>query len=430
MKPKFFSLWKLWSALALIAVAAACQKASPTRPSDVASSGTATTSVIDARTGATVTSPAAVSPANNAEIKFGNQPVTLVVANGATTGRTALTYWFEVATDIGFANKVFTKDNVAGGGGGQTSLSIDKLAGGKTYFWRVHSGSADGPASRPRAFAMGPEVILQTPVLGDPAPNATVGASPVLNVNNVQRSGPAGQIFYRFEVSDTSSFSSLADVATVPERSDQSFTAHGVGVTLEEKTYYWRVQASDPSNGVTTGYSSVSAMKVQPFDLRQATIVGTPFDYSSWPVTTTISFLALESDGIRVEFDKKDGPGRWPDVFPPGFSGSIEFTMGLAFKIDGHWYAAAPIEMWHGRDKAGGPPQNYALNWFYDPARWAPLTGHQPPPGELIGFFVVAGDTRAFNSRQRAQERSNVVLVPMPDRNGATFTFSAGRKRR
>src|ERR1700730_8801648 len=130
MKPKFLSMW---SALALIAVVTACQKASPTRPSDVASTGTATTSVTDARTGATITSPAAVSPANNAQIKFGNQPVTLVIANGATTGRTALTYWFEVATDIDFANKVYTKDNVAAGGG-QTSLTIDKLAGGRNYF--------------------------------------------------------------------------------------------------------------------------------------------------------------------------------------------------------------------------------------------------------------------------------------------------------
>jgi hypothetical protein len=95
----------------------------------------------------------------------------------------------------------------------------------------------------------------------------------------------------------------------------------------------------------------------------------------------------------------------------------------MAWKIDGRWYASAPIEMWNERAEGGGPPQDYALNWFYNPARWAPMTFHQPEPGETIGFFVVAGDVRGFNNNTKVQERSNVVLVPMPDSGGATYTF-------
>ena len=52
------------------------------------------------------------------------------------------------------------------------------------------------------------------------------------------------------------------------------------------------------------------------------------------------------------------------------------------------------------------------------------MTFHQPEPGETIGFFVVAGDVRGFNSNQKYQERSNVVMVPMPDSGGATYTFA------
>jgi hypothetical protein len=52
------------------------------------------------------------------------------------------------------------------------------------------------------------------------------------------------------------------------------------------------------------------------------------------------------------------------------------------------------------------------------------MTFHQPEPGETIGFFVVAGDVRGFNNNTKVQERSNVVLVPMPDGGGATYTFS------
>ena len=83
------------------------------------------------------------------------------------------------------------------------------------------------------------------------------------------------------------------------------------------------------------------------------------------------------------------------------------------------------IEYWHGLAESGGPPQDYAREWFYDPSRWAPMTGHQPAQGETIGFFVCAGDCRN-NSKgdlSPARERSNVVLVPMPSFSGAVYRF-------
>ena len=95
----------------------------------------------------------------------------------------------------------------------------------------------------------------------------------------------------------------------------------------------------------------------------------------------------------------------------------------MLLNIGGRYYASAPIEMWNGRDEGGGPPQEYALNWFYDPFRWAPMTTHQPAVGELVGFFVVAGDTRGGNSVSPVKERSNVVVVAMPTSAGALYRF-------
>ena len=142
-------------------------------------------------------------------------------------------------------------------------------------------------------------------------------------------------------------------------------------------------------------------------------------------ITTTITALRLGPTGITVEFSKKDGPGRWPDVVPPGFDGPIQYTIGMALNINGRWYASAPIQMWHGRDEGGGPPSEYALNWFYDPGRWAPMTYHQPAVGEQVGFFVMAGDGRnnTLGSVSPVKERSNVVLVAMPTNAGATYRF-------
>src|SRR3954465_6811630 len=182
MKLKSFGIW---SALALFALTTACTKASPTRPSEAAASGT-TASVTDATTGVTLTAPTAVTPTVNQQFKNVEQPITLTIKNAVTSGSTPLTYAFEVATDAAFASKVYTKEGVAAGGG-TTALKIDKLAANKSYFWRARaaSGSFFGPYSEGRGFGIGPEVILSQPVNGDPQPNATVGEQPTLNVNNV-----------------------------------------------------------------------------------------------------------------------------------------------------------------------------------------------------------------------------------------------------
>jgi len=420
MKLKSFGIW---SALALFVVTTACSKTSPTRPSDGTASGQ-TTSVTDAVTGVTLTSPALVTPTANQQFKNVEQPVTLTVKNAVTSGTTALTYTFEVASDAAFGTKVFSKDGVAAGSA-TTALKIDKLPANKSYFWRARasSGTLAGPYSEVRGFGIGPEVILAQPVNGDPQPNATVGEQPILNVNNVGRSGPNGAIFYRFEISDTAAFGSLVYSATVAERTDRPFTGHDVTIKLAEKTYFWRVIATDPANAVTSVPSNPSAMKVQPFSLQQATILDSPDNFAFFAETAKITTLIMGPFGINVDFTKKNGPDRWPDIFPPGFAGPIQYCLGMAWNIDGHWYASAPIEMWNDRPEGGGPPQDYALNWFYNPTRWAPMTFHQPSPGETIGFFVVAGDVRGFNSNQKYQERSNVVMIPMPDSGGATFTF-------
>src|SRR6202011_4394727 len=146
----------------------------------------ATASVRDAVTGITLTSPTPIAPTANQQFKYADQPLTLTVGNAISTGSTALSYSFEVASDAAFATKVFSKDGVAAGTG-QTSLKIDTLPGpaAKSYFWRarVFSGTAAGPYSSVRGFSVGPAVTLGTPVLASPGSGAVVGGQPTLTVN-------------------------------------------------------------------------------------------------------------------------------------------------------------------------------------------------------------------------------------------------------
>src|SRR5258708_21003686 len=95
----------LCTALALLTtVAAACSKpASPAQPSATstgpAASAEGGSSTVRSVTGATLTAPALVTPADTAQLTFASQPLTLVIGNSVSTRSTPLTYTFEVATD-------------------------------------------------------------------------------------------------------------------------------------------------------------------------------------------------------------------------------------------------------------------------------------------------------------------------------------------
>ena len=415
MKLKSFYLW---SVLAVLVSATACTKSSPVRPSDVVGAGS-TASVTDAVSGITLTTPQPVTPVVNQQFKNVDQPVTLTVKNAVTTGLTALTYSFQVANDAGFASIAYSKDGVAEGSGGQTALKIDKLAPDKDYFWRarVLSGSVVGPYSAGRALHIGPEVILQTPVRGDPQNNAVVGGQPTLNVNAVSRTGPAGQIVYRFEVSESASFASLVDAATVTERSDLPYTPHLVATKLSATTYFWRVQASDPSNAVTTGYSSTGQFTVQLFDIAKATFWDNPSDTGSWPVGARITYVEFTGFSLRVDFDRRQGSNAWPNIPPPGFEGPLQYTLGMCRNIEGQWHCSAVVQFWEGRSLDDtDPPSNFWRNWWYDSARWGPLASVRPVEGETVGIFVASGDLRLRHYTRASCpnfcEISDVVLVP------------------
>jgi hypothetical protein len=362
-----------------------------------------------------------VTPADGAQLTFASQPVTLVIGNAVSTKSTPLTYTFEVATDAAFATKVYSKAGVAQGSGAQTSLPIDKLKGATAYFWRVrcNDGSSDGPNAKAKTFTVGPEVVLQAPVLGDPAPGATVGESPTLNVNKVSRTGPAGAIVYRFEISEQATFNSLVYSSSVNERADLPYTPHPITAKLGEKTYFWRVQASDPANAVISPYSGAGSFKVQLFNFSQATVVNSPPDLGSWPETARITSIDFTPGAFLVDFDRRTGPNKWPEVVPPGWSGGLQYTLGLCGNINGHWYCSAVVQFWDGRNLGdSAPPRDIGLEWFYD-GRWGPMLGYQPRSGETVGVFVGSGNLRdgasfTMASCPRVCERSNVAFVQWP----------------
>jgi hypothetical protein len=153
-------------------------------------------------------------------------------------------------------------------------------------------------------------------------------------------------------------------------------------------------------------------------------------DWQSWPVTTRVSGLTLSLTGVHVDLDN-GRPDAWPDSNArPAEFGALLYTVGLVMKIDGVWYASAPIQYWRGLYESGGAIQNPGQlpdNWFYRESWWGPMAGHQPAPGEIVGVFVCAGDCRDGNGAWSAvHERSNIALFSFPA-PGESAKFTNGR---
>ncbi|MDE3153497.1 MAG: hypothetical protein KGN76_00220 [Acidobacteriota bacterium] len=358
----------------------------------------------------TLTSPKLVTPAQGAQIANAAQPITLTIQNATSTGSTALTYTFEVATDEQFTNVVYTKSSVAPGTDGTTSQQIDTLPAGKGYYWRARadSGSTTGPVTSALNFAIGPAVTVGAPALSSPGVGATVSsARPTLTVTNSTTTGPVGSITYKFEVSTTDSFDSLVASGTVAQSSGQ--TSYTLTQDLQDNTtYYWRVTATDTTNNISSTYSGVGNFKTSlGFDLNQVVYVLGP-NISSWPQTSTITNAYADGSQLCIYHTKL---GVWPTTpYPYDPSATIEGNQWVFAKINGTWYGGASDWYRPGQACKGVTAQSIGGDAFY---AWEPLKSWVPHSGEVFG---VADTTpaRAWPSTKTLDERTDVKLLTWP----------------
>jgi hypothetical protein len=428
--------------VAIVACMTACETTKSSNPLSA--------SVAGPIPGVAITAPGVLQPTAGTKIAVDQQPVTLMVANAATSGVRPLTYAFEVATDVNFSNKVFARDKISPGDGGHTSLKLpDPLATGRTYYWRAHAedGANTGSPSPSTNFDVFTPIVINAPVPVSPSSNSTVdGLRPKFTVTNATRSGPVGTISYLIEVADSDSFANKVASWTSGEQPNQTVLQTPVDLVYS-KVYYWHVRAFDPT---TAGPFSGTLAFVTPnppppppppppapgpspgapagndqLNLGLASVYNSPADIAGWPATSTITKLNMSSPaGLSFEFTTQQS---WPDVVPPGFTGPLQYTVWAVVNVNGRWNTSGFVQMWRGRPSTGGPIlSDFARNWAYD-SRWGPMAGYQPHVGEQMGFFLSAGNARGESGVSSVRERSNVVLVSLPPGDTGSFSFSLGR---
>ena len=392
--------------------------------------------------GVNISAPKLVDPAVGSKVSVDQQPLTLTLENSVSNGPRPLTYLFEVAVDADFNNKVFSRDGIAPGDG-RTALKLpDKLAPERTYYWRARAqdGANTGEWAAGVNFSVFTPIVIAAPDPREPGPNVHVDSiRPRFIVANAAHQGPVGAITYQIEISDVDSFTNKIWVSTTGEQTAQ--TQFDLSQDLNySSTYFWHVRAADPSTvgpwsttlafvtpdkpavapppagGGGSGPGPSGPVPADAVSLAGATIWQSP-NPGSWPVTTKLTGLTFKSSGVHVDFDAK---GSWPDVVPAGWDGGIAYTLWIGMNIGGQWHFTGPMEYWNGLDAQGGDVTSnsqIARNWTYDCGPMA----RQPAPGEMVAFFVSAGDARKKDS-VIFHARSNIVLVPFPSSAGQSYS--------
>jgi len=265
-----------WLMLAASAAAAGCTSSNPSQPSATAPAATVANST------ASIAAPRPLSPANNAQIRNADQPVTLTALNAITTATSAVTYTFEVASDTAFTSRVQTWDTVAEGASGQTSQQLDPLAAARDYWWHVRAtgGGTTGVFGPAYKFTVGPAITISAPVPIAPLTGATTPPRPALRVTNAVRTGPAGPITYRFEVSTASTFTSTITTGTNTEGVNETGFVPPADLPLDG-LLYWRAFAIDAANGVSSAASAVQSFT--PHRPSQAELVAAQLGVPLWP---------------------------------------------------------------------------------------------------------------------------------------------------
>lgn len=208
--------------------------------------------------GVEISQPKLLEPGQGWKFKGKELPLTLLIENASSNGVRPLVYAIQIAVDAGFKNIVFTRRDIPQGQGGRTSMRMsDKLQLGRMYYWRAwaYDGANTGAMARSVSFEVYPPVVIREPALMSPADNATgVSLVPQLRVRNSWRSGPAGNLRYRYQVAADPVFSRLVTGNSAqPENVSAGTTLWTASGLSYSRTYYWRVQATDGET--TSGWS-------------------------------------------------------------------------------------------------------------------------------------------------------------------------------
>lgn len=184
--------------------------------------------------------PALSSPLNGATGTTTNPTLAWIASTGAAG------YLVQVSTTPDFSTFTYNGSVTV------TSVSLNGLTNGTTYFWRVNASNSAGTStwSETRSFTTTAAISLIAPSLLSPANGATnVSLTPTLNWSTV-----AGSTSYDVQVSTRSNFATI-----VVNRTSITTTSTSLSGLKRNTNYYWRVRASNGTS--SSAWSAARSFK-------------------------------------------------------------------------------------------------------------------------------------------------------------------------
>jgi hypothetical protein len=215
--------------------------------------------------GVVITTPKLLEPANGWELDNNAQPVRLMLENSSSNGPRPLTYLFEVASDAGFANPVFSRGGVPPGDEGRTSIQMsDRLPTGVAFFWRAKAedGANTSAYSATVSFSIITPVLIDAPVPLSPINGTEISTNqPTFRMRNPARSGPAGALVYQLQVGPHEAFASPIAVYQIAEQPNETQFSAPLALPFSQ-TFFWRARLFDTgSSGVIGPWSAAQAFR-------------------------------------------------------------------------------------------------------------------------------------------------------------------------
>jgi hypothetical protein len=196
--------------------------------------------------GVEISAPKPLEPIGGALISGDSQPITLLLENAGSNGQRPLTYSFEVATDAGFGNKLFTREGIGPGTNGRTSLRLpDPLGSGRSYYWRAKAqdGANAGPYSLAANFNLYTPLAFDKPIATSPVNNERVTSqTPGFRWINASRVGTPIEVSYVVEVATSDTFANKIVVWQFSEQPNTTSVTAGSALPGNMQLF-WRVRA-------------------------------------------------------------------------------------------------------------------------------------------------------------------------------------------
>lgn len=196
--------------------------------------------------GVNITEPKLLEPTLHFKFKESQQPIKLLIENASSNGVRPLTYAFEVAADSSFATKVYARSGVPQGEGGRTSVIIERLELGRSYYWRARAEDGANMSTYATAsFEVLPRAFLNPPPLRSPLGGvATTSRRPALTVGRADRNESIGYVRYEFHVATNPAFTGAIGGAVNDDTGLDTSWAPPVDL-VPNTVHYWRVLATD-----------------------------------------------------------------------------------------------------------------------------------------------------------------------------------------